>query len=859
MFKYTTWSISMGCSILFAAWLLSLGLAQAGSASTLVPHPVYFEANHGQAPADVAFLARGLDYALYLNPASVQVFLRCSDKAPHARTEPFAQIQITPLGVASAPHTDTQNPRGVDLLPGKSHYFLNDQRGQWRTDIPHYRKVVYPALYPGIDMLYRSDNGRIEFDFLLAPKADPDQIRLAIKGADSLQRDTAGNLHLAVGGRALILQAPASFQIIDGVQQDIATEFVALGPHSIGFKLAKYDPQYPVVIDPVLSFSSYAGGAANDAAHGVAYDGSLYVVGETFSTDFPTQNAYQTDLTANGSAFVMKLDGLTHNVIYSTYIGNNVVEARGIAVDAAGSAYIVGDTSSSSFPLMKAYQSTMRGLVDIFVTKLTPAGNALAYSTYLGGDSIDRGRALTIDAAGDVYLTGVTASTNFPLVNPIQTQMHGSNDAYVAKLSPTRGTLDYSTYLGGNGLDYGTGIAVSSTGSAYVSGYTGSNGFPLLNPLQPTKAGDNDAFISILTPQGDLRYSTYLGGAGADYANAIDLDIDGNIYIAGQTGSSNFPVSNPYQANLAGPTDAFIAKLNATGTALVYSTYLGGSEGDVAYGVRVHYPGKAYLAGQTGSVNFPTLNAVQTNNAGSGDAFVTQLSVTGANLVYSTYLGGGGNDYARALSVNGSGDVVVVGGTESDNLPRVDANQSARAGNQDAFIAVLLADSDNDGVADVVDNCYSVSNPTQDDLDQDGMGDACDPDLDGDGLDNDVEVGLGTDPANPDSDADILTDGDEVNLYFTNPNLPDSDGDGLTDGDEVHVHGTDPTRSDTADLAPLASGDGKINSADWLMLMRYIEGLQPLDAKATALSDINKDSVLDIRDALLLRSILDRQ
>ncbi len=802
--------------------LVSASVCADLSAESYAARPLYFEVNQGQAPTEVKYVSRGADYTLYLTSTSAQITLH-SRQDVDASVQRRATVQITPVGIDVTASKPRAKLRGVDRLPGKSHYFTDNRSEHWVTGIEHFRKVVYSQIYPGIDMQFRSDSGRIEFDFLLEPSTDPERVRLKITGADHLKLDAAGNLRLSVDERELILRAPRSFQDINGSRQEIATYFVLQDSQTIGFSVAAYEQKQPLVIDPILDFSSYAGGSANDIAHGVAFDsqGNLYVVGETFSTDFPTHNPYQATSPVNGSAFVMKLDANTHDVVYATYVGSNVVEARGIAVDSAGSAYIVGDTASLTFPLMNPYQSSLHGLADIFVTKLAPTGNALAYSTYLGGSSVDRGRALAIDALGDVYIAGVTGSADFPLANAFQTRLRGSADAYVAKLSPVRGTLDYSTYLGGGGLDYGTAVAVDAAGQAFVGGYTDATNFPTLNPLQVAKAGSTDAFAARFTAQGGLAYATYLGGAGPDYAHAIAVDTAGNIHLAGQTESLNFPLSKPLQATAPGAGDAFAAKLNAAGSSLLYSTYLGGAKGDLAYGLRLDAAGNAYLTGQTTSNNFPTLHAVQPGNAGGQDAFVTALSPNGANLVYSTYFGGAANDYARAIAVDAGGNVAITGVTESDDLPRIDATQPLRGGSQDGFIALLLADDDDD-----------------------------------DGLSNMLETALGTDPANPDSDADGLNDGAEVNQYATDPLLYDTDGDDLNDGQEVLVYGTSPTHSDTGDLAPRAAPDGQINLADLLVLMRYVAGLQAPDARAAALGDVDKDGALDLRDVLALRRML---
>lgn len=806
--------------------LVCAGQAYAGDI-TAVPAmpPLYFEANRGQADADVEYLSRGRGHTLRLDPAgaSVAVWESARPKGDRVHVPNIRVVRIEPLGAASEVSGRRQALRGEESLPGRSHYFIGSAKEQWLTNVGHVRKVRYPQVYPGIDLVFHGSAGQLEFDFVLQPGAHSAQIRMRVTGVQRMRLDDAGQLVLQLGGREMIMRAPYAYQDVGGTRQKVASAYRILDDVTIGFQVAAYDVTRPLVIDPILDFSSYAGGSAADIAQGVAFDaaGNLYVVGETYSTDFPTRNPYQATSPVNGSAFVMKLDATTHDVVYATYLGSNVIEARGIAVDDAGSAYVVGDTVSTAFPLMNPYQSSLRGLADIFVSKLTPSGNALAYSTYLGGSSVDRGRALSIDALGDIYITGVTGSTDFPLVNAFQTRLRGSTDAYVAKLSPSRGTLDYSTYLGGGGLDYGTSIAVDATGQSFIGGYTDATNFPTLNPLQATKAGATDIFAARFTAQGGLAYATYLGGSGADYAHALAVDAAGSIYLAGQTDSQNFPLNGPFQAAASGGTDVVVAKLNSAGSALLYSTYLGGTRDDVAYALRLDGAGNAYIAGQTNSADFPVVRAPQSSLAGGTDAFVAALSSDGKSLRSSTFLGGTANDYARTLDVDMHGDVAVAGSTESDDLPRLDANQAQRGGGQDGFVALLLADSDNDGLADRREAVFA------------------------------------TDPANPDSDGDGLLDGAEVDQYATDPTRADTDDDGLSDGQEVQVYGSDPRRSDKGDIAPRSAPDGLLNIADMLVLMRYATGLQTPDARASALGDIDKNGVLELRDVLALRRMLD--
>jgi hypothetical protein len=442
----------------------------------------------------------------------------------------------------------------------------------------------------------------------------------------------------------------------------------------VSFELAQYDRKRELRIDPVvLVYSTYLGGSDYDRTFAIAVDGtgSAYVTGYTQSTNFPTLSPYQATYLGGQDVVVTKLTPSGNALVYSTYLGGAGSDTgAGIAVDAAGSAYVTGWTSSTDFPTLLAYQATRGGSYDAFVTKLAPAGNALVYSTYLGGTSLDQGWAIAVDGVGAAYVTGTTQSTNFPTLSAYQATSHGGFDAFVAKLSPAGTALVYSTYLGGSGDESGQGIGVDAAGSAYVAGWTSSTNFPTHSAYQPANQGEDDVFVTKLTPAGSaLVYSTYLGGSDMDDAWGVAVDGAGSAYVTGVTASTNFPTLSAYQATLQGGYDAFVTKLSPAGTALVHSTYLGGSGDDYGEAIAVDAAGSAYVTGYTLSTNFPTQSPYQATLQGNANAFMTKLTPAGNALVHSTYLGGASDDEGWGIAVDGAGAAYVAGQTSSTNFP----------------------------------------------------------------------------------------------------------------------------------------------------------------------------------------------
>jgi hypothetical protein len=657
--------------------------------------PLSFEANHGQADARVKFLSRGAGYTLFLTGDEAVFSLRGNESDFHASR---AGGQLQPIPATSTPNTALRmrlvkanraaQVTGADELPGKSNYFIGNDPKKWHSNVLTFAKVKYHGIYSGIDLAYYGNQRQLEYDFVVAPGANPRRIEFDVRGAKSISQDKDGDLVLQMGEGEVRWHKPVVYQEKDGARQEIAAHYLIKGKRRVGFKVGDYDSRRTLFIDPLV-YSTFLGGSAPDWGYAIAVDssGDAYVTGYTGSANFPTLNPVQANFAGgNLDAFVTKFNPSGSALVYSTYLGGSGQDVGfGIAVDSVGNAYITGTTYSTDFPTMNPLQPNCGDgggtceAGDAFVAELNPAGSALVYSTYLGGYYNDQAYGIAVDGSGNAYVTGDTTSSDFPTMNPLQPTFGGGIDAFVSKLNPTGSALVYSTYLGGSAGDFGQAIAVDSSGNAYVAGYTSSTNFPTMNPLQPTYGGGNtDAFVAQLNSTGSvLVYSTYLGGSADDFTGGIAVDGSGNAYVAGWTSSTNFPTMNPLQPANAGRSDAFVAQLNPTGSALLYSTYLGGSGDDEAEHIAVDSSGNPYVTGATNSTNFPTMNPLQPAFGGGGDAFVTKLNAPGSALVYSTYLGGGGLDTGYGLAVDSAGNAYVTGVTSSSNFPTMNPLQPA--------------------------------------------------------------------------------------------------------------------------------------------------------------------------------------
>lgn len=538
------------------------------------------------------------------------------------------------------------------------------------SGVPTYAKVAYDRVYPGIDLVYYGGSAGLEYDFIVAPGSDARRIALRFDGADAVEIGTAGELVIRSGPAAVRWRKPVLYQNTEGHRRLISGAYEIRGAKLAGFRVGPYDRRLPLVIDPVLMYSTYFGGSGAENSTGVSADnrksamtvdaaGNAYVTGNTESTGFPGLGAAQGATGGGADVFVVKLNAAGTAVVFSTYLGGSGIDrAYGIAVDASGAVFLTGRTQSADFPVAGALQAARRGGEDAFVTKLAPNGASLVYSTYLGGSTQDDGHAIAVDAGGNAFVTGGTESIDFPLVAAHQNTFRGGQvDAFMAKLNPQGSALLFSTYLGGTNFDHPEGIAVDSAGNVWVAGFTGSADFPNTGAIQPALRGEADGFVTKFDSQGRLLFATYLGGAGFDLIFGIAIDSVGNAYVAGATTSLDFPVTRGvFQEQFAGGWDGFVAKFGSSGTSFGYATYLGAptdTAEEMALGIAVDASGSAFVTGTTTSSGFPVVEPFQRLIGGYRDAFVALLAADGSTLMYSTFFGGSASTTDMALPLTG--------------------------------------------------------------------------------------------------------------------------------------------------------------------------------------------------------------
>ncbi len=695
--------------------LTPASLFPASAAGTL---PIAFTPNQGQADAEALFQAQGFGGSLRFSPRHV-LWLLPTPAPGKTAARPSLQLQFQ----------GTQASPGIiagEQLPGVVHYLIGDDAASWIRNIPTYDSIVYEQLYPGIDLHYageQSVNGpwSLKGTYRVAPGADPHQIQWQYRGASSVRLDPAtGNLHLSLSGHvnhALVETAPVSWQEIAGRRVPVESRYLLEADGSVRFALGTYDPAYPLLIDPTLTFSTYLGTSTEDVANSVAVDaqGHIYVGGWTDAVDFPTTpDALQPTSTGGtcfgpppfnnpfpcNDGFVSKLSPDGGTLLYSTYFGGTGDDGvQAIALDQSGNVYLTGWTTSIDFPTVNPIQPGNGGggnrTPDAFVARLVADGSALQYSTYLGGSGRDYGDNLAVDGQGGAYIVGWTESTDFPTVNPVQaTYGGGFFDGIITKVNAAGDAFAYSSYLGGNDLDYAFGIDVDGDGSAHVTGFTLSDDFPTFNALQPTFGGGVEAYVTKLTPGGDdYAYSTYFG---SDDTRGYDIRVgdSGHVYLVGATSSPDFPTLNPIQDTYSGvPLDAFVSRFLPDGSALDFSTYLGGNGNDVIHTLALDPDGNVHIVGWSTATDFPLNDPIQATPGGSTDVILGTITADLTTLAFSTYFGGSQNDLGFAIAVDDAGHAHIAGYTTSADFPTLNPLQPDAAGATDSFIArVALED-----------------------------------------------------------------------------------------------------------------------------------------------------------------------
>ena len=665
--------------------------------------PLAFEPNQGQSDSRVKFLSRGGGYTVFLTETGAVLTL-----------EDAAGSAVRASLVGASPATID----GADPLSGHSNYLLGNDPRRWQIGVPQFGKVRYTGIYPGIDLLFYGNQRQLEYDFIVSPHRRPSAIRLAIDGAQSVRLDSNGDLVLGTRSRPIRMQRPIAYQDIEGTRRRVAVRYRLMRGHTVGFDVGPYDTNAALVIDPlVLVHSSYLGGFEWDEPNDMALDpaGNTYVTGLTEGRGFPVTEGGQLSASVSSvNAFVTKIDPSGLSVVYSTIFGGSGFEnPHGIAVDASGGAVVAGGTTSADFPAVGGLQTELRGTEDAFVVKLAPSGTSFVYSTLFGGSGADEFTDLAVAPTGEVYAAGTTMSVDLPVRNAVQPSFGGATfDMFAVKLNADVSQVRYATYLGGSGDESGPSLAVDSAGSAFIVGSTRSADFPTANAVQPVFRGGSsggfypDAFVTKLSPDGSsLVYSTYLGGLSFDSATDVAVDASGNAYVVGSTESGDFPrVGGIPRTNYSAYPDAFVTKINSTGSALLLSTTLGGSNSDAALRVALDATGNLWVAGFTSSEDFPVKSPFQATFAGGwDDGFVAKLNPQGSSLLTSTYFGGSGRDYISGLAIDAAGSVLVSGVTSSPDLRMLNPFQPALAatpdqqgsqGGQDAFLAKLTWEAD---------------------------------------------------------------------------------------------------------------------------------------------------------------------
>jgi hypothetical protein len=611
------------------------------------------------------------------------------------------------------------NITGVGNNPreGYYNYFIGNDQSKWTSYVPLYDNVELQGVYKNIDVKYYYDNGILRYDYKAKPGADISMIKFKFDGQDGLRINSNGEIVLNTSIGDITNGKIFAYQMEGENQKEVECKFEQKEDGSIGLRAENYDATKELIIDPLV-YSTFIGGSNQDGGSSIAVDaiGDAYITGWTFSPNFPVTNgAYQDTMYEIQDVFITKLNSTGSSLIYSTFIGGRGGNSgTSIEVDSIGDTYITGATNSPEYPSTgSAYQKTLKGTQNAFITKINSTGSALIYSTYIGGDSYDTGNSIVFDSQGNAYITGQTGSTNYPTTSSaFQTKYGGGGtpyyyadgyeyygDAFITKLNAAGSNLVYSTFIGGDSTDAGNSIDIDANGNAYITGSTSSHNFPITIGAFQSKLGDSaseNAFVTKINSSGSaLIYSTFIGGNYRDEGTAIKVDLDGDAYITGEALSSNYPSTNgAYQTTRNGIQNVVVTKLNSTGSALKYSTFIGGSGFAGGFSIALDAIGNAYITGTViYSSDYPVTNGAYQSimaDTSSADIFVTKLDSTGSALIYSTLIGGNDWDVGNSIVIDAGENVYITGFTQSSNYPATNGvYQTTLNGTRNAYVTKL--------------------------------------------------------------------------------------------------------------------------------------------------------------------------
>jgi hypothetical protein len=657
--------------------------------------PLYFIPNQGQVPEEALFYAKAQRYTLWLTKDGL-IFDGTSEQQNSETKGSVTEHDVSRLVFLHASKNPDVMP--VDIAEHRVNYFTGRDESKWKTAIPTSKAVLYKNLYKNINLKIYGVEGQIEYDYIVKPGGKVADIKFEYADIKSTRVDKNGNLIIQTELGELRHAKPSCYQTIEGKKFDVKCQFRKKGQNAYGFEVEKFNPNYELAIDPTVIYSTYLGGADwRENAYSIAVDskGYAYVAGWTASANFPLKKPFQNKIKGQTDVFICKIKPLGKQLVYSSFLGGSDFDyAYSVAVDKNGAAYITGTTYSlNDFPLKNPFQSIFGGSwADAFVCKINPSGSALVFSTFLGGDGHDYGWGIAVDSSFNVYVTGETSSANFPTQNPIQAVHGGYRDAFVTKINSEGNAFVYSTYLGGSENDNGYAIVLDSSQAVYIAGNTWSSNFPVKNALYGTYRGDGDAIIAKINPAGnDLVYSTYFGGTGEEEGLGIAVDNTSSVYITGWTSSKDLPLKSAFQKTYGGGLeDGFVTKINANGTGLVFSTYLGGLDMDKGLSIAVNANSNAYVTGHTFSKNFPIKNSLKPHTAYfEADVFIIQFERNGKKVVYSTLFGGRSDDWGIDICLDSLDQVYVSGITYAWDFPVKNAILAKSSKNCDGFVVKL--------------------------------------------------------------------------------------------------------------------------------------------------------------------------